>query len=89
MGGVESHLYHLSQQLILRGHKVIIITHDYGTRTGVRYLTNGLKVYHIPMWVVYQQASLPNFWAFFPIFRDIVIREQIAIVHGHQVQNIL
>ena len=23
MGGVESHLYHLSQQLIKRGHKVI------------------------------------------------------------------
>lgn len=43
-GGVESHIYQLSQRLIDRGHKVIVICHAYGDRTGVRYLTNGLKV---------------------------------------------
>lgn len=43
-GGVESHIYHLSQCLINRGHKVIIVTHFYGNRKGVRYLKNGLKV---------------------------------------------
>jgi len=43
-GGVESHIYHLSQCLINRGHKVIIVTHFYGNRRGVRYLKNGLKV---------------------------------------------
>lgn len=26
-GGVESHIYQLSQRLIDRGHKVIVITH--------------------------------------------------------------
>ena len=45
-GGVESHIYQLSQRLIDRGHKVIVICHAYGDRTGVRYLTNGLKVLH-------------------------------------------
>lgn len=44
MGGVESHIFQLSQCLLARGHKVIIITHAYGYRSGVRYLTNGLKV---------------------------------------------
>jgi len=44
IGGVESHIYQLSQCLLNRGHKVIIVTHLYGDRTGVRYLTNGLKV---------------------------------------------
>lgn len=44
MGGVESHIYQLSQCLLARGHKVIIITHFYGDRRGVRYLSNGLKV---------------------------------------------
>jgi len=44
IGGVESHIYQLSQCLLDRGHKVIIVTHFYGDRTGVRYLTNGLKV---------------------------------------------
>lgn len=31
-----------------RGHKVIIITHKYDNRAGVRYMTNGLKVYYCP-----------------------------------------
>jgi phosphatidylinositol glycan class A protein len=52
-GGVESHIYQLSTKLIDRGHKVIIITHAYKGRTGVRYLTNGLKVYHVPFLVIY------------------------------------
>lgn len=121
VGGVESHLYQLSQRLSQRGHKVmsrlqswaglgwaglaelssgdrfstyatyiehhpqkvIIITHSYGQRTGVRYLTNGLKVYYVPTMVVYSSASFPVLYGFFPIFRNIVIRESIDIVHGH------
>ena len=43
-GGVENHVYQLSQCLLARGHKVVIMTHAYGERSGVRYLTNGLKV---------------------------------------------
>ncbi|OZJ02913.1 hypothetical protein BZG36_04934 [Bifiguratus adelaidae] len=63
---------------------VIIITHAYGHRAGVRYVTNGLKVYYVPMGIVYSQASFPTIFGFFPIFRAIVIREEIDIVHGHQ-----
>lgn len=48
VGGVESHIFALSQCLIRRGHRVIIITHSYGSeggqRQGVRYLPRGLKV---------------------------------------------
>jgi hypothetical protein len=44
MGGVEEHIFNLSQCLISRGHKVIVLTHSYGERVGVRYMTNGLKV---------------------------------------------
>ncbi|KAF1995605.1 glycosyltransferase family 4 protein [Amniculicola lignicola CBS 123094] len=82
-GGVESHIYQLSSKLIDRGHKVIIITHAYAGRTGVRYLTNGLKVYHVPFFVIYRETTFPTVFSFFPIFRNIVIREQIEIVHGH------
>ncbi|KAJ2658954.1 Phosphatidylinositol N-acetylglucosaminyltransferase GPI3 subunit [Coemansia sp. RSA 1200] len=84
MGGVESHLYNNSQCLIQRGHKVIIITHSHGNRRGVRYIAGGLKVYHVPAVIVYSNASLPTFFCTFPIFRQIFIREQIDIVHGHQ-----
>ncbi|KAI7777958.1 hypothetical protein LA080_002870 [Diaporthe eres] len=82
-GGVESHIYQLSQRLIDRGHKVVIITHAYDDRKGVRYLTNGLKVYYVPFFVIYRSASFPTVFSFFPIFRNIIIREQINIVHGH------
>ncbi|OAA79088.1 phosphatidylinositol N-acetylglucosaminyltransferase GPI3 subunit [Akanthomyces lecanii RCEF 1005] len=82
-GGVEAHIYQVSSKLIDRGHKVIIITHAYGNRTGVRYLTNGLKVYYVPFLIIYREATFPTVFSFFPIFRNICIREQIEIVHGH------
>jgi glycosyltransferase involved in cell wall biosynthesis len=43
-GGVENHIYELSQCFLSRGHHVVVMTHAYGDRTGVRYVTNGLKV---------------------------------------------
>jgi phosphatidylinositol glycan class A protein len=82
-GGVESHIYQLSTKLIDRGHKVVVITHAYEGRTGVHYLTNGLKVYHVPFLVIYRETTMPTVFSFFPIFRNIVIREEIQIVHGH------
>ncbi|KAI9092853.1 hypothetical protein DFS34DRAFT_652814 [Phlyctochytrium arcticum] len=83
MGGVEAHIYHLSQRLILRGHRVVIVTHNYGKRVGVRYLTSGVKVYHLPHWLVFDQVSLPTIYSFFPLLRYILIRECIDVVHGH------
>lgn len=33
--------------------------------------------------MVYRESTFPTVFSFFPIFRDIVIREKIEIVHGH------
>eukprot|EP01041_Mallomonas_annulata_P007067 gene7067-14379_t len=84
MGGVEMHIWCLSQCLLQRGHKVIVVTHAYNNRKGIRYMTNGLKVYYLPLTVFYDQISFPTLYAFFPLFRNILIRERITIVHGHQ-----
>eukprot|EP00742_Colponemidia_sp_Colp-10_P004449 GILJ01004749.1.p1 GENE.GILJ01004749.1~~GILJ01004749.1.p1 ORF type:complete len:470 (-),score=50.19 GILJ01004749.1:157-1455(-) len=83
------HLYQLSQCLLHRGHKVVIVTHAYGKRTGVRYLTNGLKVYYVPLTPFHDQCTWPTGFAFFPLFRKILIRERINIVHGHQATSVL
>lgn len=86
------HQYQLAQGLIRRGHKVIVITGTYGSkreRQGIRYLTNGLKVYYCPQMSVHNQASLPTLLTFFPLFRQIVLRERIEIVHGHQTTSAL
>lgn len=60
-----------------------MITHSYGDRKGVRYMTNGLKAYYLPIRVFYNQCILPTMICNIPILRNIFIREQIQIVHGH------
>nr|CAI5819883.1 unnamed protein product [Callosobruchus analis] len=63
MGGVEEHIYNLSECLILSGHKVVIMTHSYEDRVGVRFLTNGLKVYYLPIksfWLADASAIITN-----------------------------
>ena len=64
--------------------KVIVVTHSYGDRKGIRYMTNGLKVYYLPLLTFYDQVAFPTLFAFFPLFRNILLRERINIVHGHQ-----
>ncbi|KAJ1525168.1 hypothetical protein ONE63_010001 [Megalurothrips usitatus] len=83
VGGVEEHIYNLSQCLRRRGHKVIVMTHSYNDRVGVRYMTDGLKVYYLPITVFYNQCVLPTMIASLPLIRYIFIRESISIVHGH------
>ncbi len=86
-GGVEIHIYNVAQCLMRRGHKVIVITRAYGDRNGVRYVTDGLKVYYLPFFGVRLPpgtVTLPTIFSAFALLRSIFIRERITIVHGHQ-----
>lgn len=83
LGGVEFHIYHLAQNLLQLGHSVVVITHAYKDRVGIRYLTNGLKVYHVPFFVLHRETSFPSIFSTFPIVRNILLREQVDIVHSH------
>ncbi|ENN78681.1 hypothetical protein YQE_04853, partial [Dendroctonus ponderosae] len=83
MGGVEEHIFNLSQCLLLKGHKVIVMTHSYEDRVGIRYMTNGLKVYYLPIKVFYNQCVLPTMICNIPLIRYILLREEIQIIHGH------
>ncbi|CAI8618185.1 unnamed protein product [Vicia faba] len=83
-GGVENHIYYLSQCLLKLGHKVVVVTHAYGRRSGVRYMTGGLKVYYVPWRPFFNQNTFPTLYGTLPIIRTILIRERINIVHGHQ-----
>ncbi len=47
-------------------------------------MANGLKVYYLPLLPMVDQVSFPTFYATFPLLRNILIREGITIVHGHQ-----
>lgn len=111
--------------------QVIVVTRSYGNRSGIRYLTNGMKVYHMPTgeavfpsgkvryncqhcqrcqhWTltlqpfppaplprqpplsdpIGEQVSLPSLYGSFPVFRQIILRERIGIVHGHQASSVI
>jgi phosphatidylinositol N-acetylglucosaminyltransferase subunit A len=58
LGGVEMHIYQLGQCLMERGHMVVVMSNMYNReRVGVRYMTNGLKVYHVPVYPITNQSS--------------------------------
>lgn len=46
-------------------------------------MTNGLKVYYLPIRTFYNQCILPTMMCNIPMLRYILIREHIDIVHGH------
>jgi phosphatidylinositol glycan class A protein len=94
LGGVEMHMWSLSQCLLRRGHKVIVLTHAVPgpaassqtptTRSGIRYMTHGLKVYYLPVAPIVDNVTYPTFVNHLALFRAICIRERVDIVHGHQ-----
>ncbi len=89
VGGVEMHQYQLAQCLIELGHKIVVVTRCYGNRQGVRYLPNGLKVYYVPYLPAMGNVIMPGFPLHVPLFRKILIREQIDILHWHQSTAVL
>jgi phosphatidylinositol N-acetylglucosaminyltransferase subunit A len=82
-GGVENHIYYLSQGLAALGHRVIILTHTYNDRQGIRYLPRNVKVYHLPYANMALQTTYPTLWFSLPLYYDIYTREGVQLVHGH------
>lgn len=83
-GGVEAHIWELSRCLMLLGHTVIVITHAYGDRVGIRNMPNGLKVYYLHLHLYPKQNIIwPLVLHTLPQVRKILIQERINIVHGH------
>lgn len=92
MGGVENHIYHLSRCLTDRGHQVVIVTHAYPPKqpAGVITIYHGkVKVYYLPIPVMYNQCTLPTIFAPFLYYRRIFAREQVELVHGHQAFSVM
>lgn len=47
------------------------------------------KVYYCPLVPIVDGDCMPTFCAFFPLFRQILIRERISLVHGHQASSVM
>lgn len=72
--------------MLERGHKVVVLTNTYNQeRSGVRYLTNGIKVYYsLTPTIPKTQGSILQPYFVLSVLRNIIEREQINIIHGHQ-----
>ena len=82
-GGVENHIYYLSQGLAALGHRIIILTHTYSDRQGIRFLAANIKVYYLPFINMALQTTYPTLWFSLPLYYDIFNRESVQLVHGH------
>ncbi|CDI78905.1 phosphatidylinositolglycan class A protein, putative [Eimeria praecox] len=71
------------------GFKIIVVTHAIDGRHGIRYLTEGIKVYYLPITCFHDRSTLVTFFATLPLIRTILIRERVDIVHGHQTTSTL
>ncbi|KAK8807347.1 hypothetical protein WA158_004106 [Blastocystis sp. Blastoise] len=89
LGGVENHIWSLAQALIRKGHKVIILTKSYGDREGVRYMESGLKVYYLPLLNMAAGVVHVGYYSWLHLWRQIMIREKVQIVHYHQSTTLL
>lgn len=84
VGGVETHVYQLAVRMVERGHEVVVLTHAYNGRVGVRYITDWIKVYYVPRKPVWMQATAPTFFGSARIVRCVILRERITLLHAHQ-----
>lgn len=88
VGGVETHIYQLGSWLVALGHKVVVVTRQYGQpkqrRAGIRWLGSGIKVYYLPLPPWWRASTIPTLFCFYHPFRDVILRERIDIIHTHQ-----
>ncbi|XP_953394.1 glycosyl transferase, putative [Theileria annulata] len=88
IGGVERHVYKLAEYLIKFGLKVVIFTRNFGNRrVGIRYLSNGIKVYHHWNVMFLPPSTTPTFFDAFPYYRSVLIRENVDIIHMHMASS--
>lgn len=52
-------------------------------------MTNGLKVYYVPLVPFTDQDAFPTLFGFLPLLRDILIREEISLIHTHQATSVM
>ncbi|ETW18129.1 hypothetical protein PFFVO_03021 [Plasmodium falciparum Vietnam Oak-Knoll (FVO)] len=68
---------------------VIVVTNFNNNRHGIRWMGNGIKVYYLPFQPFLDVVSFPNIIGTLPLCRNILYREKVDIVHGHQATSAL
>lgn len=83
-------MFSLAQTLTQKNHKIIILTiaRDYQGLSGIRYITDKIKVYYLPLLSVAKKPLYLSYTCLMPPFsiliKNILKNEKIEVVHGHQ-----
>ncbi|KAK2727319.1 hypothetical protein QYM36_007972, partial [Artemia franciscana] len=83
LGGVESHIWAISCSLTQKGHTVVVLTHMYEGYLGMREFENGIRAHYLPLKPFCDNNTLPTVFGALPLIRDVLLEEQIQIVHCH------
>jgi len=85
IGGMESHVYNVSKELVRRGHRVTVVTSDEvdGKKRGVRReVIDGIEILSSPL---FMPKFFREYWlipGIFNILRD--LRGDVAHIHGYR-----
>lgn len=55
------------------GFKVVVVTHAIDGRHGIRYLTEGIKVYYLPITCFHDRSTLVTFFTTLPLIRFVLL----------------
>lgn len=83
LGGVENHILNLSKELRKMSHQIIIITHSSSGFKGIQYI-EGFKTYYLDIFSLFSGAVFPTILCTAVPIVDILLYEEIDLVHGHQ-----
>ncbi len=83
IGGVETHVQKIGQELKKLGHQVIIVTEQYDKSLKTEELIQGIKVYRIPVWNKSEKSKKWTIW--YCLWRHRQLIKTADIVHIHDV----
>lgn len=86
IGGIESHIITLSEELYLLGNNIIVVTHKYNGYLGCQKIGN-LIVYYLDLPIIASNTTFPTLFSSFIIYKEIFEKHKIDIVHGHQTMS--
>ncbi|MCL5432979.1 MAG: glycosyltransferase family 4 protein [Patescibacteria group bacterium] len=85
IGGVEKHVLKISEILIKKGHKVIIITEQHDKRLSFKQEYSGIKIYRIPFKFISKESWIKKFNIWFWFWQNRELIKDADIIHCHDV----
>jgi len=82
-GGIASHVYELSKQLVMMGNKVCVLTWNIDYVTKDYEEINGIRIYRVNQLRIRKINVIHNIIATYCKTKEIIRKEQIEIVHCH------